>query len=58
MWQIHARLRSTFNSGKTKPIAFRKAQLLQLFYLLEDNKKLFQDALYVDLKRQPAECDL
>ena len=29
-FQIHARLRATFDSGKTLPLAYRRQQLLQL----------------------------
>ncbi|KAJ6531647.1 NAD-aldehyde dehydrogenase [Mycena vulgaris] len=39
--KIHAELLAGFNSGKTKSVAYRKYQLLQLAYLVQDNKKRF-----------------
>lgn len=53
--KIQAELRAGFNSGKTKPVAYRKYQLLQLAYLLKDNEKLFVDALHSDLGRPALE---
>ncbi|KZT04151.1 NAD-dependent aldehyde dehydrogenase [Laetiporus sulphureus 93-53] len=55
---IHERLRSGFRSGKTKSIAFRKAQLLRLGHLIQDNIQRFKDAFAADLGRcgEEAEC--
>ncbi|EMD33385.1 hypothetical protein CERSUDRAFT_117998 [Gelatoporia subvermispora B] len=56
--KIQGDVRSGFGSGKTKDIAFRKAQLLQLAYLIKDNQQRFRDALHADLGRPPTETDL
>ncbi|KAJ7461546.1 NAD-aldehyde dehydrogenase [Mycena latifolia] len=53
--KIRAELLAGFNSGKTKSVAFRKYQLLQLAYLVKDNEKLFVDALASDLGRPALE---
>ncbi|OJA12078.1 hypothetical protein AZE42_02179 [Rhizopogon vesiculosus] len=49
-------LQKTFLSGKTKPIAFRKVQILQLAYLLKDNYDRFKEAFAIDLGRPPLEA--
>lgn len=56
--QIHAELRTGFESGKLKPIAYRKYQLLQLAYLVKDNSKRLEEALAKDLGRPPLEGHL
>ncbi|KAJ3965707.1 Aldehyde/histidinol dehydrogenase [Lentinula raphanica] len=53
---IYNELKATFASGKSKPIPYRKYQLLQLAYMLKDNVKLFEDALAVDLGRPQLEA--
>ncbi|KAJ7481185.1 NAD-aldehyde dehydrogenase [Mycena galericulata] len=53
--KYHAELRQGFNSGKTKSIAYRKYQLLQLSYLIKDNAKRFEEALALDLGRHALE---
>ncbi|KAJ7137785.1 aldehyde dehydrogenase [Mycena epipterygia] len=53
--QIHAELRAGFNSGKTKSVAYRKYQLLQLAYLVQDNVDALVDAIAQDLGRPPLE---
>ncbi|KAJ6517244.1 Aldehyde/histidinol dehydrogenase [Mycena vitilis] len=53
--KIHAELRAGFNSGKTKSIAYRKFQLLQLAYLVKDNAKAMEEALMHDLGRPAQE---
>ncbi|OSC99247.1 NAD-dependent aldehyde dehydrogenase [Trametes coccinea BRFM310] len=58
---IHRRAREAFFSGKTKSIAFRKAQIAQVGYLLKDNEHRFIEALKQDLRRPESEtilCDL
>ncbi|KAJ7685591.1 NAD-aldehyde dehydrogenase [Mycena polygramma] len=55
--KIHAELKAGFNSGKTKSLAYRKYQLLQLAYLLQDNSKAFEDALDKDLGRHKFEAN-
>jgi aldehyde dehydrogenase (NAD+) len=54
--EIYSTLNKTFRSGKTKPIAFRKVQILQLAYLLQDNLERFKEALAIDLGRPPLEA--
>ena len=56
--QIHAELKNTFRSGKTKDIAFRKQQLAQLAWMIKDNQERFSDAMKADLGRPPLESDL
>ncbi|KAG6872490.1 hypothetical protein C0995_009352 [Termitomyces sp. Mi166 len=53
--QIHAQLRAGFKAGKLKSIAYRKYQLLQLAYLIKDNKKRLEEALNADLGRPALE---
>ncbi|KAH9841000.1 aldehyde dehydrogenase [Rhodofomes roseus] len=38
--QIRDELGAAFRSGRTRPIAYRKQQLLQLCYMVEDNQEL------------------
>jgi aldehyde dehydrogenase (NAD+)/aldehyde dehydrogenase (NAD(P)+) len=45
-------------SGKTKSTAFRKYQLLQFGYLIQDNVKAFEDALASDHGRHVSESNL
>ncbi|KAL9710113.1 Hexadecenal dehydrogenase [Leucoagaricus gongylophorus] len=49
--KIHANLRNGFCSGRSKIIEYRKYQLLQLAYMIQDNSQRFQDALAADLGR-------
>ncbi|KZT73583.1 aldehyde dehydrogenase [Daedalea quercina L-15889] len=56
--KIHADLNRGFRSGKTKSIDYRRDQLLRLAYLLKDNKKRFQEALFADLGRPAGESNL
>ncbi|KAG6897002.1 hypothetical protein C0992_004713, partial [Termitomyces sp. T32_za158] len=53
--KIHAQLRASFKTGKLRSIAYRKYQLLQLAYLIKDNKKRFEEALNADLGRPAIE---
>ncbi|ESK93570.1 aldehyde dehydrogenase [Moniliophthora roreri MCA 2997] len=53
--KIHTELKNGFNSGKTKSIAYRKYQLLQLMYMMKDNGERFEEALKADLGRPPLE---
>ncbi|KAL4914307.1 Aldehyde/histidinol dehydrogenase [Aspergillus aurantiobrunneus] len=48
-------LQKTFKSGKTKEIAWRKWQLKQIWWLVEDNEALIQEALKKDMNRHPFE---
>ncbi|KAJ7631341.1 NAD-aldehyde dehydrogenase [Mycena polygramma] len=56
--KIHAELRAGFNSGKTKSIAYRKYQLLQLAYLIQDNTKAFEESLGRDFNRPVIEIHM
>ncbi|TFY68960.1 hypothetical protein EVJ58_g700 [Rhodofomes roseus] len=56
--QIHQDLRRAFRTGKTKSIAFRKQQLLNLCYLVEDNWERIKDAFFADLGRPREEAQL
>ncbi|KAJ7632988.1 NAD-aldehyde dehydrogenase [Roridomyces roridus] len=53
--KIHAELKAGFQTGKTKSLAYRKYQLLQLGYLIKDNAKRFEEALAQDLGRHAFE---
>ncbi|KAL1743347.1 Aldehyde/histidinol dehydrogenase [Schizophyllum fasciatum] len=53
--KIHARLRATFESGKTQPLAYRRHQLLQLARLIQDNAEAMQDAIFRDYGKQKLE---
>ncbi|KAF8638214.1 hypothetical protein AX16_010560 [Volvariella volvacea WC 439] len=55
--KIHAELKKSFRSGKSKPIAYRKYQLLQLAYLIKDNTQRFEEALKKDLNRPALESN-
>lgn len=47
--QIHSRLLSTFKSGITRPLAYRRKQLLQLARLVQENVTAIEDAELHDL---------
>jgi aldehyde dehydrogenase (NAD+) len=49
-------MRQFYNSGKTKPFVFRKAQLLKLRDAVKKYEKQIHEALYTDLKKSPEEC--
>ncbi|MFF0292231.1 aldehyde dehydrogenase family protein [Kitasatospora sp. NPDC004615] len=51
-----ASLRATFRSGRTKPIAWRRAQLTALRTLFTDNRDAIADALQADLRKPRAEA--
>ncbi|KAL1760536.1 Aldehyde/histidinol dehydrogenase [Schizophyllum commune] len=53
--KIHARLRITFDSGKTLPLSYRRQQLLQLARLVQQNTHAFEDALWREFRKQPLE---
>ncbi|KAJ5370470.1 uncharacterized protein N7496_006562 [Penicillium cataractarum] len=48
---FHSTLVSTFRTGKTKDIAWRKWQLKQLWWLVEENEQAIVDAIKGDLNR-------
>ncbi|KAM5541774.1 hypothetical protein V8D89_004503 [Ganoderma adspersum] len=49
--EVYARLCKTFESGVTRPLTYRRAQLLQLARMLQDNHTAFEDALLADLNK-------
>jgi aldehyde dehydrogenase (NAD+) len=49
------KMRQHFNSGSTKPYAFRKEQLKQLKASILSHEQDLYDALYADLKKSPEE---
>ncbi|HET7073767.1 MAG TPA: aldehyde dehydrogenase family protein [Mycobacterium sp.] len=51
-----ARLRKTFATGRTRDLAWRKHQLLQLQRLMEENEAAINAALAQDLDRSPFEA--
>ena len=53
--QTVARLRAAFDAGRTKPIAWRLAQLNGLRALLTENGAALEQALWADLRKAPAE---
>ncbi|MET0955172.1 MAG: aldehyde dehydrogenase family protein [Cryobacterium sp.] len=52
------RMRAGFDSGRTRPIAWRRAQLSALRRLLVENQGALHAALYADLRKSPTEADL
>ncbi|KAL5592989.1 hypothetical protein FOBRF1_012091 [Fusarium oxysporum] len=52
---LHKKLRSTFATGKTKDLKWRKWQLKQLFWLLNENEDAFIASLSQDLHRHAFE---
>ena len=56
--QIHAALRAGYQSGKARSIKYRKHQLLQLAYLLQDNREKFNEAIKNDLGRSSLENEM
>ncbi|KAI0777351.1 aldehyde dehydrogenase [Trametes elegans] len=49
--EIYARLTATFRSRVTRPLAYRRRQLLQLARMLQDHHTAFEDALLADLNK-------
>ena len=47
------KLRQHFNSGATKPYAFRKEQLKKLKTSILNHEQDLYDALHADLKKKP-----
>lgn len=56
--QLAADLRSTFDSGVTKPLAWRLAQLAALRRMLTERAAEFEDALLADLAKNPTESQI
>ncbi|WP_160050692.1 MULTISPECIES: aldehyde dehydrogenase family protein [unclassified Nocardiopsis] len=51
-----ARLRAAFASGRTKPLAWRRAQLRALRRLLTEERAALEDSLRTDLGKSPVEA--
>ena len=49
-------MRNYFDSGITKPYAFRKEQLIKLQQAVKKYEQPLHEALFVDLKKSPEEC--
>jgi len=49
-------MRSYYNSGITKPYAFRKEQLIKFRDAIKKYEKPLHEAMYTDLKKSPEEC--
>ena len=56
--EAHATLVNTFKSGKTKSLAWRKWQLKQIWWMIEDNEQRIINALHSDLHRDELESYL
>ncbi len=48
-------LRATFNSGKTRPIAWRKRQIEQIYKMCDEQKEVFASAANADFNRPSTE---
>ncbi|MEU1899498.1 aldehyde dehydrogenase family protein [Nocardiopsis dassonvillei] len=53
---VVARLRAAFASGRTKPVAWRRAQLRALRRMLTEERTAFERALGADLGKSPIEA--
>ncbi|KAG8947661.1 hypothetical protein FRC04_010595 [Tulasnella sp. 424] len=54
--KIWEHLKATFNSGRLRPLDYRKQQLLRLVHLIEDNAHRFEEAFRLDLGRHTLEA--
>ncbi|KAL6993482.1 Aldehyde dehydrogenase 3 member F1 [Sarracenia purpurea var. burkii] len=54
-WSL-AELRQTFSCGRTKSLAWRKAQLRAILELIHDNEQKIYEALRLDLGKHPVEA--
>ena len=54
---VVARLRRTFESGRTRPLAWRLGQLAALRALLTENTEALREALHADLGKSATEAD-
>jgi len=48
-------LRASFNSGKTRSLAWRKKQIEQLYKMFDEQKELFASAANADFNRPSTE---
>ncbi|TCD61178.1 hypothetical protein EIP91_008822 [Steccherinum ochraceum] len=53
--QIYTRLQRTFKDGTTRPIAYRRKQLLQLARMFQENAAAIEQAEYTDLGKPKQE---
>jgi aldehyde dehydrogenase (NAD+) len=51
-----ASLRASFDSGKTRPEAWRRTQLERLQAMIEENEEAFNEALHADLGKSGFEA--
>jgi len=56
--ELVARLRATFDSGRTRPLKWRRAQLDAMKRMLEENEQKITQALYEDLAKPAQEVVL
>ncbi|KAI8986613.1 aldehyde dehydrogenase [Trametes punicea] len=49
--EIYARVKKTFQSGVTRPLEYRRRQLLQLARMVQDNHLAIEEAILADLNR-------
>ncbi|THH27353.1 hypothetical protein EUX98_g6826 [Antrodiella citrinella] len=56
--EIYARLQKTFKEGKTRPIAYRRQQLLQLARMMQDNRTAIEEAELADLGKPRQETTI
>ncbi|KAG8878143.1 hypothetical protein FRB98_006379 [Tulasnella sp. 332] len=56
--RIHDRLRDGFRTRKTRSIEYRKQQLAQLGYMLQDNHERFEHAFMLDFRRHVLDSHL
>ena len=53
--EVFSRLQRTFQSGRTKPLSWRRAQLDALRRMLAENKQAIIEAVHADLRKPAAE---
>ncbi|MGC9538875.1 hypothetical protein [Streptomyces sp. UG1] len=56
--ETDSRLRAAFATGRTRPLAWRKAQLRALCGLLSDHRQMLAAALNADLGKSAAEAHI
>jgi aldehyde dehydrogenase (NAD+) len=49
--KVYTTVNATFKTGKTKSLAWRKWQLKQIWWMMEDNEDKWIEALQKDLNR-------
>ena len=50
-----ARARQSFNLGCTRPLEWRRKQLLQLVLMIDEQQKAFEEAVFKDLHKPASE---